>query len=199
MKKEIIREKILAAAESVFERHGFEKTILDDLGREVGMNKTSLYYYFQNKEEIFAAVLQRQSDAFLSALESKTAKKKKEKDVLKTYLEQRGPLLRKSALLYRAKSQDFFAADVIAAALDSARENELEFLRQLIAKGIKSGELKKSAEKSAKVILTALHALNGNGKSAEKDVELFARLLLEGIGKKHKEKEKEESPLTVTP
>ena len=194
MKRDIIREKILSAAEAVFERHGFDKTILEDLGREAGMNKTSLYYYFRNKDEIFAAVIHRQSEAFLAALEGKIGKKKTGKGNLKIYLEQRGPLLKKLPLLHKAKSHPFFAAAIIVDALTDAEENEITFLRQLMAKSIKNGELKKGTDKGAKVILTALNALNHKGKSAEKDVELFIEFLLEGIGKKAKEKAEEVVP-----
>ena len=49
LKKELVREKILRAAQGVFEKIGPEKTTLEDLGRAAGMNKTSLYYYFTNK------------------------------------------------------------------------------------------------------------------------------------------------------
>lgn len=197
MKRDIIREKVLAAAEEVFQRYGFEKTTLDDLGREAGMNKTSLYYYFRNKDEIFAAVIHRQSEAFLAALENKTDKKKGSKGALKSYLEQRTALLKKLPLLHKAKTQLFTGSDTIITALADADENEATFLRQLMAKGIKNGELKKGSDKGARLFLTALNAIGTKGKSSEKDAELFAEFLLEGIGKKSKEKA--ESDPSVTP
>lgn len=197
MKREIIREKLLTAAEEVFLRHGFEKTTLDDLGREAGMNKTSLYYYFRNKDEIFAAVIHRQSEAFLASLETKTDKKKGSKGALKTYLEQRGALLKKLPLFHKAKTQSFAGSSAIVAALADAEENEATFLRQLMAKGIKNGELKKGSDKGARVFLTALNAIGNKGKSSDKDAELFAEFLLEGIGKKNKEKSDSETSATL--
>lgn len=187
MKRDIIREKVLNAAEVVFQRHGFEKTTLDDLGREAGLNKTSLYYYFRNKDEIFAAVIHRQSEAFLAALENKTDKKKGGKGALKSYLEQRGGILKKFPLFYKAKLQSFIGAEAVVTALTDAEENEATFLRQLMARGIKNGELKKGSDKGAKVILTALNAIGHKGKASEKEAELFAEFMLEGIGKKGKQ------------
>jgi len=188
MKRDIIREKILTAAETVFERHGYDKTILDDLGREAGMNKTSLYYYYPSKEEIFAAVIHRQSEAYIQALENRVTKKKNGKNGLRTYLESRASILKKYPLLYKAKSSALFASESIIDALSGIDEAETKFVKQLIAAGIKSGELRKSAEKGAKVILAALNALYFNGKSAEKDTVLLMEFLLDGIAKKNKDK-----------
>lgn len=181
MKRDIIREKILSTAESVFERHGYEKTILDDLGRAAGMNKTSLYYYYPNKEEIFAAVIQRQFDAYLLALESKIQKKKDGKNGVRSFMENRHTVLKKFALLYK------FRTETNNHQLQEIERREIDFLKQLIAKGIKNGELRKSTEKGAKAILTALNA------ASSKDVEMLCEFLWEGIGKRKKEKTVEET------
>lgn len=195
MKRDIIREKILTAAETVFERHGYDKTILDDLGREAGMNKTSLYYYYPGKEEIFAAVIHRQSEAYIQALENKITKKKNGKNGLRTYLENRSSILKKFMLLHKAKSSALFASESIVDTLSGIHEAETKFLKQLIAAGIKNGELRKSSEKGAKVILAALNAISSQGKSAEKDTALLVELLLDGICKKSKDKVAEVSEI----
>jgi AcrR family transcriptional regulator len=55
------KNEVLDAAMICFERYGMEKTILDDIGSLVGMNKASLYYYFKNKESIFLSLMFRES------------------------------------------------------------------------------------------------------------------------------------------
>ena len=47
------REEILEAAKGLFNRFGYNKTSVDDISQAVGMRKSSLYYYFKNKEDIF--------------------------------------------------------------------------------------------------------------------------------------------------
>jgi AcrR family transcriptional regulator len=47
------KEDILDASRKLFNRLGFQKTSVDDIAQAVGMKKSSLYYYFKNKEEIF--------------------------------------------------------------------------------------------------------------------------------------------------
>jgi len=56
-KKEERRQEIIRTAKQVFKKFGFKKTAIIDIGAEIGLNQASIYYYFQNKEEIFAECL----------------------------------------------------------------------------------------------------------------------------------------------
>ena len=58
------REAILAAAQLQFGRYGFRRTSMEDIAKETGVSRASLYSYFDNKEEIFrslTALLHEQS------------------------------------------------------------------------------------------------------------------------------------------
>lgn len=66
-----IRDKrgdILKAASSCFLRYGYEKTTLDDIGKIVGLNKASLYYYFKSKEDICTEVIYKEANEFKSGI-----------------------------------------------------------------------------------------------------------------------------------
>lgn len=52
-----IRDKILSGAKEQFQRFGLKKTTMDDIARSIGMGKSSIYYYFKSKDEIFDRVL----------------------------------------------------------------------------------------------------------------------------------------------
>ncbi len=65
------KEDILRAAEKCFNRFGYDKTTLDDIGEMSGMNKVSLYYYFKNKEAIFTEVINREADEFGESIKKK--------------------------------------------------------------------------------------------------------------------------------
>lgn len=55
-----VKESIIAAAEKHFSVLGFEKTTLDDISAENGKSKTSVYYHFKNKHDIFKAVIEKE-------------------------------------------------------------------------------------------------------------------------------------------
>ena len=50
------RERILRAAEEEFLEKGFEKASLRNISRNAGVTTGSLYWHFQNKEELFEAL-----------------------------------------------------------------------------------------------------------------------------------------------
>ncbi len=55
--KYLLRRKIIRAASEVFGRYGYRKTTVEDIAAQLHMVKSSLYYYFRGKEEIFHAVV----------------------------------------------------------------------------------------------------------------------------------------------
>jgi TetR/AcrR family transcriptional regulator, biofilm operon repressor len=71
-KKELNKEKIQQAAFKCVARYGFEKTTMDDIAGEVGLNKASLYYYYKNKEEIFLEITTNATRQFLETLKTST-------------------------------------------------------------------------------------------------------------------------------
>lgn len=59
------REQILEGANRVFMGMGFDASSMSDIAREAGVSKGTLYVYFKNKEDLFAAMVQsRKSRVF---------------------------------------------------------------------------------------------------------------------------------------
>src|SRR5215510_13262218 len=52
-------EEILDAAMRVFSRRGLHKTNLEEVAREAGISKGTIYLYFKSKEDLFIAAAQR--------------------------------------------------------------------------------------------------------------------------------------------
>jgi len=57
--KEQRKKEILDAAERLFFSRGYEEVSMDEIAREVELNKATLYLYFKNKETLFAAIVLR--------------------------------------------------------------------------------------------------------------------------------------------
>ena len=57
--KEKRKQQILEAAERVFIRLGYEPATLKDIVEETGMSRGWIYLYFQTKEEIFLALMEK--------------------------------------------------------------------------------------------------------------------------------------------
>jgi AcrR family transcriptional regulator len=54
--KEIAKNKIIEAAIKIFSQKGFHKSTMDEIAREVGVSKGTLYTYFKSKEEILKEI-----------------------------------------------------------------------------------------------------------------------------------------------
>jgi AcrR family transcriptional regulator len=52
------RERLLRVAAKHFARRGFERASLNEILGEVGISKGAYYYYFEDKEDLFATVLE---------------------------------------------------------------------------------------------------------------------------------------------
>lgn len=62
------REEIIAACEKLYETMSFKEITIRDIGNATTFGRTSVYNYFQTKEEIFLALLQREYEAWTADL-----------------------------------------------------------------------------------------------------------------------------------
>lgn len=69
MPPDIRRRQILDTAVGIFYEIGFEGASLRDLAEKVGINKATLYHYFDSKEEILFQILDEVGQSLLGGLE----------------------------------------------------------------------------------------------------------------------------------
>lgn len=67
-------ETVTSAAVRVFNRHGYEAASMEDVARETGLTKSSLYYHVSSKEELLARAVERGFKWLLGVLEEPEAK-----------------------------------------------------------------------------------------------------------------------------
>jgi AcrR family transcriptional regulator len=58
---------VLETALTVFTRHGFRKTSIEDIAKAAGISRQGIYFHFKNKDEIFRASVQKSLDDGLRA------------------------------------------------------------------------------------------------------------------------------------
>lgn len=67
-KEEIIREEVITAAQQLFQRYGFAKTTMEDIAKAMGRGKSTLYYYYKSKDDIFKDVIMHETNEVLTAV-----------------------------------------------------------------------------------------------------------------------------------
>ena len=71
MSKEIVdmrKEEIINACEKLYENNSFKDITIKSIGEETTFSRTSIYNYFQTKEEIFLALLKREYERWIEDL-----------------------------------------------------------------------------------------------------------------------------------
>lgn len=66
------KDETINACASLYKTMGFKDITIRDIGAETSFTRTAIYNYFQTKEEIFLALLQREHEAWISNLEEIT-------------------------------------------------------------------------------------------------------------------------------
>ena len=84
--KDEVREQLVQSARLVFARYGFKKTALDDIAREARKGKSTIYYYFKSKDDIFKAVIDAEAEIRSKSIEDQISAIEDPQQKLKTYI-----------------------------------------------------------------------------------------------------------------
>ncbi len=156
--KEEYRREIILNAIKIFSKYGFKKTTMDQISRALKKGKSSIYYYYGSKEEIFEAVvlyeanqLRRRLTATIKAVDSPA-------DKLTNYIFVRMRAFEKLSNYYNAifdKNLDHY--EFIEKIRTRYDREELAILRLLIYLGKQRGTFKvDDSEYTAMAIQTVL-------------------------------------------
>ena len=159
--KEEFRKKIIITAGQIFSRFGFKKTTMEEVAKALKMGKSSIYYYFNSKEEIFDAVVLYEANILRNELT--TAIKSVESPIgkMEKYVFVRMKSFEKLSNYYNAifdKNLDHF--EFIEKIREKYDREEIAILRLILYDGAKKKIFKvKNSEYTALAIQTTLKGL----------------------------------------
>ncbi|MEI7660661.1 MAG: TetR/AcrR family transcriptional regulator [Bacteroidota bacterium] len=140
VKKSEIRLKILLAAQEVFNRYGYGKSTMDDIAREMGKGKSTIYYYFTSKEDIFKAVIEKELDAMKSRIVDAVALKKDSREKLKSYVVERMQGLKSLKNLYNVlRTESFIQPGFAGQTRQQTDQEEIRIVTGILDHGVKAG------------------------------------------------------------
>ncbi len=163
MPKPDVREErtaqIIAAAIAAFARLGFDKTRMDDIAREAGVSKGTLYLYFKSKDEIITAVLDQFFTDEMDGVADLLAAPIPVAHKLETLIVQMMADTESQLGQYLSVWLEFYA---IAAREGAFREKMLEYMHQfidlftaLIQLGVDNGEFRPVNARDAAMVASA--------------------------------------------
>jgi AcrR family transcriptional regulator len=140
-KDDIMKRNILVAAQQLFQEFGLGKTTMEDIARKIGKAKSSLYYYYTNKEEIFVAVVMKEKMDVEAEVKQAVEKATTCPDKLRAFAIARFRAIRKRKVLYKILGNEMQQSLCM---VNDLRENynriEHDIISNIITEGVKKGE-----------------------------------------------------------
>ncbi len=188
-KDEIVRTEILKAAERVFQKWGINKTTMEDIAREAGKGKSTLYYYYQSKEEIFDAVVIVEFEKILQkarelAQEAETAKERLIAYIVESIYEMKNRISTYTIIREEIKRNQNF----IKKLRDVFQVREESYIKEILKSGVENKEFtfinKNEVTTAAKTITGMIHAMElylllENDDTAQ--IDIAARFIANGL------------------
>lgn len=188
--KDEVREHLVQAARQVFMRYGFKKTALDDIAKEARKGKSTIYYYFKSKDEIFKAVIEAESEIRTQTINEQVSAVDDPQQKLRTYIFVRLLSLKKVDNYYEAIKNDlldnlYFINSLRIKHLDS----EVTFVKNLLLEGIDKGVFTiQNPELTARTIVTLLQGFevpliqkNLSDEEIQRSIDEMLNILFHGI------------------
>jgi len=154
-KQKAIRNKIVSISSNVFSKFGFKKATMEDIALASGMGKSSIYYYFKSKEEIFEAVVQKEAHELSLELEKRVIKvNDNPKDKIRNYVLIRMRYLKEMVNFYEALKNDYLGNLTFTERIRKKYDKEeQQIIKKLLEEGVNQGIFKVRNTKFASIAL----------------------------------------------
>jgi len=155
------KELILKTARELFAKNGFAKTTLDDIANVLGMKKSSLYYYYENKEALIEDVMNNETKNFCTLINDALNSKGKTIDRIINYEKAKFDYVLETIKMHEISTSVLFEMKIkMFDQIQIIHKKEIEMLKKILNEGIKTKEIKKcDTQRIAELILTLSEAL----------------------------------------
>lgn len=204
-RKELVRDRMLEKSAELFCANGFSKTSINDIADALSLKRSSVYHYFQNKEEIIKALFleeyARRCNELLDLFERKEL----------TALE-RLVLAVEGAIAQRLRGGSRFlifdrleaeVPDDLRVSYNRNRRRILDLYTRLISDGIKSNEFRAVDPQMAAFALIGMSNWTAlwyspRGRMAPNEIaKVLVNLFVHGIAKREGDRDNPESLASV--
>jgi AcrR family transcriptional regulator len=196
-KEEVIHKQVIKAAQKLYQQHGLFKVTMEDVAKAVGKGKSTLYYYYKSKEEIFASVIKAELAEIFSEVAVAVDAVNSTEEKIKAYCLARLDLSKRKKTSF--DTMDMNAAQgelssfkgIIELTKAGFREQEHDAFRKIILMGINNSEVRKMNDQEIDLIVfVTMSSFRGmkqelieknNVSLDQKAAETIASLVMNGL------------------
>jgi AcrR family transcriptional regulator len=182
-----MRTIIVEAAREVFSRFGYKKTTLDDIASSLYKAKSSIYYYFKSKEDVFRAVIEYEADRAKKIIRNAIDKETSPEAKLRTYFKTIKVFVRETTSYYELMQEDVLEVMSFSRETKAKHQSEAEnLISSILNEGIESGDFAVADVKgTAEAVIVAFRGLNNPLDTYEEVTDLqfdnLMNVLLNGL------------------
>lgn len=143
LKEEQTRAEIINAAQKLFQKYGLDKTTMEDIAAAAGKGKSTLYYYYPSKDDVFYAVINKERSEVLETLTTAIKYQKSPAGQLRAFFLARFYEVKRRVNLYSVMLQEGGKHPALFARIQrESNTAELEMMKKILLDGIKAEEFK---------------------------------------------------------
>jgi len=190
--KDEVKESIINISRHIFTRFGFRKTTVDEIALASRKGKSSIYYYFESKEEIFQAVVEKEAEMLKQEILRVTGEVDSPMQKLKLHVITRMQTMEKLANFYSALKDDYLShLDFIDKIRRNYDQDEILMMERILKEGCENDEFQiEDTHLAAVAIVTALKGLEiplfwgVEEKDTERRIDNLIHILFHGVLKR---------------
>lgn len=190
--KDEVKEAIVNVARHIFSRFGFKKTTMDEIAIASRKGKSSIYYYFASKEEIFQAVVEKEASILKQELIKAIGEADSPTQKLKAHVLVRMGTMEKLANFYSAIKDDYLShLDFIEKIRKKYDLEEIQMMQNILNEGVENNIFEiEDTSLAAIAIVTALKGMEiplfwgVEEKDIERRLDHLILILFNGIVKR---------------
>lgn len=159
--KDEVKDAIVNVARHIFSRFGFRKTTMDEIAIASRKGKSSIYYYFASKEEIFKAVVEKEASIMKDELLKAHDEAESPAQKLKMHVLVRMRTMEKLANFYSAIKDDYLShLDFIDKVRKKYDQEEIQMMENILIEGVEKGTFEiEDTALAATAIVTVLKGM----------------------------------------
>jgi len=186
---ETTKLRILEAAAKVFGKFGYTKTNIEDIAREAGIGKATIYHYFQNKEDVFLTIVRNEAHTLENRIDEALKKTRTPQEKLKTFFLTQFKYLFDNINFYNLTQEQLLGFHpIIFKALDEFNKYRTERVHQIVEEGIQTGVFKPINVDLLTEMIVDLNKgafiplkMQGKGMDIKKHIDFLFEIIFKGI------------------
>lgn len=173
LENDSIREEIISASQAVFQRYGYVRVSMQDISKECGKGRSTLYHYFKNKEEVLDAVCYKIFSKCLQESEQAISKRKSFSANIEAFNAAKLTHLREMVKENKLAIDDLRQnPSSFLIKLRAFAEEEVAVIKRIINWGMENRDVSELPDEDSQFLAETLHAAF---KSFEQEIIIFGR------------------------